>query len=204
LSTVAIKSTYPTVASSPGRVLYRFSVAQYQRMVETGILGAQDRVELLEGRVVAKVTHNPPHDCTISLVQSAFLKYLPSDCILRIQSALKLQASVPEPDLLVARGPIRRYRQTHPLPADVHLLVEVADSTLLDDREEKGVIYAHARIPVYWLVNIPDAVVEVYTKPRAGRVPAYRQRDDYTKDSAIPLVIDGREITRIPVSDLLP
>ena len=83
-------------------------------------------------------------------------------------------------------------------------MIEVADSTLDRDRILKGSLYARSRIAVYWIVNLTDSVVEVYTRPRAGRSPAYRLRQDYTADDSVPLLISGTEVARIPVSELLP
>jgi hypothetical protein len=173
-------------------------------MIETGVLTENDRVELLDGQIVPKMVHNPPHDCCVLLAQTQLLPLVPSSHVVRIQSAITLSTSEPEPDLLVAAGPARRYVRRHPRPNDIELLIEVADSSLSQDREVKGPLYARARIPVFWIVNLIDSCVEVYTQPRAGRSPAYRQRQDYTRNDAVPLVIDGREIARIAVRDLLP
>jgi Uma2 family endonuclease len=183
---------------------YRFSVEQYHRMAEVGILTENDRAELLEGVVIYKMTHNPPHDCTISLLQSELQARLPAEWLLRIQSSITLADSEPEPDLAVARGPARRYLQAHPGPRDLPLVIEVADTTLLQDRNDKGRAYARARIPVYWVVNLNTRSIEVYTAPRAGRSPAYRHRQDHDADQFVPVVLDGQEIGLIPVRDVLP
>jgi hypothetical protein len=188
----------------PAGPLYRFSVEQYHRMIEAGILTENDRAELLEGVVTYKMTHNPPHDATISLVQTELLKRLPDEWVLRIQSAITLADSEPEPDLAVARGPARRYLRAHPGPRDLPLLIEVAETTLLQDRETKGRVYARARIPVYWVANLVDGCLEVYTEPRAGRSPAYRKRRHYAVGQSVPVVLHGRDIGHIPVRDVLP
>src|SRR5205823_2588074 len=105
---------------------------------------------------------------------------LPPDWSLRIQSAITLSDSEPEPDLAVVRGDERRYAAHHPRPADVGLLIEVADSTLLGDRADKGRIYARAGIAIYWIVNLIDRQVEVYSAPSgSGDSSAYGQRTDY-------------------------
>lgn len=173
-------------------------------MIETGVLTENDRVELLDGQIVAKMTHNPPHDAAVDLTQSEVAAVLPSGWRVRVQSAITLARSEPEPDVAVVRGPARRYVRSHPRPPDIGLLVEVADATLRFDRIRKARAYARARIPVYWIVNLMDLCVEVYTEPRAGRSPAYRLRRDYARNEAVPVVIDGREIARISVRDLLP
>jgi Uma2 family endonuclease len=183
---------------------YRFSVEQYHRMAEAGILTENDRAELLEGVIIYRMNHNPPHDCTISLLQAELQARLSAEWLLRIQSSITLADSEPEPDQAVAKGPARRYQRAHPGPRDLPLVIEVADTTLLQDRNDKGRAYARARIPVYWVVNLPDGWIEVYTEPRAGRAPAYRQRRDYQADQAVPVVLQGQEVGHIPVRDVLP
>jgi hypothetical protein len=173
-------------------------------MIEAGILTEDDRAELLEGVIVAKMTHNPPHDGTIGLLQAELLKRLPDGWVLRIQSAITLADSEPEPDLAVARGPGRRYVRAHPGPRDLPLLIEVAETTPLQDRNDKGRVYARARIPVYWVVNLMDRAIEVYTEPRSGRSPVYRRRQDYQADQSVPVVLQGQEVGRIAVRDVLP
>ena len=97
-------------------IAHRFTVDQYHRMIETGVLAKNDRLELLEGCIVPKVTHNPPHDCSVSLIQSSFFLCLPKNWIMRIQSAITVDESEPEPDVVVAKGPARRYIAAHPRP----------------------------------------------------------------------------------------
>lgn len=184
---------------------YRFTVAQYHRIIDAGVFGADERCELLEGAIVPKMTRKPPHDGCLYLAQTLLLAHLPADWVLRVQSAATLGGtSEPEPDLVVARGPARQYLRRHPGPRDVVLVVEVADTTLAEDRGRKARIYARARVPVYWVVNLIDSQVEVYTLPRAGRAPAYRSREDFRAGDRVPLVLDGRELARLPVRELLP
>src|SRR5262245_47723154 len=114
--------------------LHRFTVAQYHDMVRNGILGENDRVELLDGWIVDKMTHNPPHDGTVSVVKDEVEPELPRGWMLRIQSAITLATSEPEPDLAAVKGPARRYMRSHPRPQDIGLLIEVADTSLAEDR----------------------------------------------------------------------
>jgi hypothetical protein len=172
-------------------------------MIEAGILTTDDKVELLEGWIVPRMPHNPPHDGTIWLAQTTLLPLLPPDWILRVQSAITTPDSEPEPDLTVARAPGLRYFTTHPQPQDIGLLIEVSDTTLVQDRDDKGRLYARARIPVYWLVNLPEAQIEVYTHPKGGRLPGYRDRQDYRVPQSIPLILDGRTVAQITVRDIV-
>ncbi len=193
----------PADDSQPVAPLYRFTVEQYRRMSDTGVLTEDDRVELLEGWIIPKGTHPPPHDASISLTQAELAHRLPPDWILRIQSAINTDDSEPEPDIAVVRGTARRYARAHPKPRDIGMLVEVSESSLAEDRERKGRIYARARIPVYWVINLIDGILEIYTQPRGGRKPRHTQRRDYLPGDSVPLVLDGKEIARIPVRDLL-
>ena len=153
---------------------YRFTVKQYHRMIETGVLTEDDRVELLEGRIVPKMPHNPPHDAAVDLAQTMIAAMLPTGWRVRVQSAITTADSEPVPDVAVVRGPARRYARSHPRPRDIALIIEVADTSLREDRNDKGRLYARARIPVYWIVNLLHACVEIYTQPKAGKSPAYR------------------------------
>jgi len=204
---VAVQSTperaIGTVHPAPPRV-YRFSVKQYQRMIETGVITENDRVELLEGCVVKKMPHNPPHDGTINRMNRRLLRMLPDDWLLRVQSAITLPRSKPEPDLAIVRAPEELYFKRHPVPRDIALIIEIADTSLLYDRQYKGAIYARVRIPFYWIVNLAAARIEVYSLPRAGRTPAYRERHDYGKEEVVPLILAGHELGRLAVRDLLP
>ena len=198
---VGAPSTRSPMPYSP---VYRFSVSQYHRMIEAGVLTEHDRVELLEGWILPKMTHNPPHDVSVSLVQAEFLARVPAGWVVRIQSAITTPDSEPEPDAAVCRGPARRYVRSHPRPRDIGLLVEVADTTLAYDREFKGRLYARCRIPVYWVIDLLHRRIEVYTDPRTGKNPGYTGQTTYGITETVPVVIDGREIGTIPVRDLLP
>jgi Uma2 family endonuclease len=183
---------------------YRFSIAQYHRMIESGILTANDRVELLDGWVVNKMPINPPHNSAITRINRHLVRLLPDEWLLQVQGGITLRDSEPEPDFAVVRGPEELYSRRKPGPRDVALAIEVADSTLLQNRREKGLLYAQARIPEYWIVNLVEKRLEVYTDPRAGRSPGYRQRRDYGLAESVPLVLAGREIAQIQVRDLFP
>jgi hypothetical protein len=148
MSSVATVSPKPAALPMPPIPVYRFTVEQYHRLIEQGILTENDRVELLEGWITPKMTHNPPHDCSVLLAQTELLARLSADWVVRVQSAITMRDSEPEPDLAVARGPGRRYARTHPRASDLALLVEVADTTLEADRTEKGRLYARSRIAV--------------------------------------------------------
>ncbi len=121
------------------------------------------------------------------------------------QSAVTLtNNSEPEPDFVFARGDESTFRTHHPGPADIGLVVEVSNSSLAIDRDDKGSIYAANGIPVYWVVNVVDKVIEVYTWPAGtGDTAAYAKRDDCAVGASVPVVLDGNTIGTIAVSDVM-
>jgi Uma2 family endonuclease len=183
----------------------RFTVDEYHHMIRAGVLEEDDPVELLEGYLVVKMPRNPPHEGTIDLTQGALIPHLPAGWFLRGQEAVTLSESEPEPDVAGVRGTRRSFLTRPPEPADIGILIEVADSSLQRDRDDKGRIYARASIPVYWIVNLVDRQVEVSTQP-SGPVasPSYAQRQDYPPGSTVPLTLDGVAVAAVAVDDLLP
>jgi Uma2 family endonuclease len=174
-------------------------------MVEVGILTAADKVELLEGYVVYKMPRNAPHDGTVQLLSSTVRRMIPSGWDLRCQLTVALPDSQPEPHFAVARGDARTYLTRHPTVADVGLVIEVADSSLLRDQREKTRIYARAGIAIYWIINLVDRRVEVYTQPSGPTpAPSYAALQSYLPGDAVPLVLDGNTVATVPVDDLLP
>lgn len=185
--------------------LSRWTVRQYQRMVETGILTDEDKVELLENCVVLKMPRNPEHDGTILRLNKRLARYLPAGWDARVQSAVVLSDSQPEPDFAVVRQRPDDYTTRHPTPADVGLLIEVADSSLPRDVQDKARIYARAGIPIYWVVNLVDRKMEVFSDPDpSANPPAYRTRQVYGPGDPVPLVLDGAAVGSVPAADLLP
>lgn len=183
----------------------RFSVARYQRMIETGILDANDKVELLEGYVVLKMPRNPRHDSTIQRMLPPLFRLTPAGWSLRVQLAITLSESQPEPDFALVRGSADDYEARHSGPADLGLVVEVADSSLLRDSQDKARIYAHAGIAVYWIVNLVDRRVEAYSQPSGPiAVPTYAACQYFQPGDAIPLVLDGTQLGPVLAADLLP
>jgi Uma2 family endonuclease len=148
---------------------------------------------------------NPPHEGCIDLASDLLNTHKPSGWIVRIQEAVTLPDSEPEPDLTVVQGTRRSYLSRHPGSADIGLVVEVSDSSLAGDRADKGRIYARAGLPCYWIVNVPDRQVEVYTSPSGPTAaPGYGQRQDYHPGDAVSFILDGATIATLPVQELLP
>ncbi|MFO0841902.1 MAG: Uma2 family endonuclease [Gemmataceae bacterium] len=192
--------TYGLDASIP-----RFSVARYQRMIEEGILTPEDKLELLENYMVLTMPRNPLHDGTILRISKRLRRHLPVGWDLRSQSAVILPDSQPDPDFSVVREAADDYTSRHPGPADVGLLIEVADSSLLRDQRDKARIYARAGIPTYWIVNLVDRRIEVYSQPSGpAAAPAYGLAQTYQPGDDVPLSLDGTTVGAVPVADLLP
>ena len=198
-----------TVVSPPGflamTAFRKFSVAEYQKLIDTGILTDEDKVELLEGHLVHKMPANPPHDSTLMRLDHRFQRLVPDGYVARCQHGSDFPDSRPEPDLAIARGAETAFDSRHPQPADLALVIEVSDSSLQRDRLDKGRIYARASIPVYWVVNLVDRQVEVYTDPTGPvSAPVYRRRQDYPVGTSVPIDLDGQSIGTLVVGEVIP
>lgn len=192
--------TYGLDASYP-----RLSVARYQRMIENGSITAEDKVELLENWVVLKMPRNAPHNGTVLRINRRLGQWLPTGWDFQCQGTVVLTDSQPEPDFTVLRADPDDYTTRNPTAADTGLVIEVADSSLLRDQRDKTRIYARAGIPVYWIINLVDRRVEVYTQPSGPTaVPAYGAFQTYQPGDSVPLVLDGAVVGSVPAADLLP
>ena len=188
----------------PAWELRRFTVSEYHRMAEIGVLGEDDHVELLEGWIVYKMTRNPPHDVAVALASKTLMRLLPGGWHVRPQSALTTRDSQPEPDVAVVRGEEREYLERHPAPADVATVIEVADTSLARDRLDKGRVYARAGVAVYWIINLIEGRIEAYTNPaESDAIPSFRTRVNFTRGQTVPLTI-GEQTLAVRVDDLLP
>ena len=173
-------------------------------MVSAGILTDRDKVELIEGRIVEKMPRNPPHEATLQRVFSLLMKVCPPEWMVRVQASIRCRHSVPEPDAMILRGPIDRYDAAHPSADDALLVVEIADSSLRDDRHAKVALYGGAGIAVYWIVNLVDRRIEVYTDPTGpDRFPAYRSRQDFAESGVVALQFPGGPKVELAVKDML-
>ena len=148
-----------------------------------------------------KMPKNPEHSWWTKQVLKALERLLPAGWTWRNERPVRIPAhDEPEPDVSIVRGSDDDYMHRKPGPADVGLLVEVSESTLSTDRGEKRRVYARAAIPNYWIVNLVDRQVEVYTNPG---VDDYTTRQDFSRPAS-PLVIDGQQLGQIAVDDVLP
>ncbi len=182
--------------------LYRLTLEQYEAMVDSGIFTGRDRVQLINGYLVAKMTQNTPHATADDLCGDRLNRVIPPGWYVRVAKPIRLptESSEPEPDRCVVRGGIRDYSAQHPGPADLALVVEVADSSLEDDRMQAD-IYGRAGIPVYWIINLIDRQMEVYSNPGPS---GYQSLEVFVPPHVLTVIIDGAEVGEIPVADILP
>jgi Uma2 family endonuclease len=180
---------------------FRLSVEQYEKIVDSGVFTKRDRLQLVDGLLVEKVTQNPPHAVVDVLVKDALEAVMVPGWHIRPDKPVRLPPDgEPEPDHCIVRGKARDYLSGHPGAEDVGLLVEIADSNLEADRAMRGV-YGPRGIPVYWIVNIPESQLEVYSSPTSE---GYAVERVYKRGDEVPVVLDGEEVGRIKVSDILP
>ena len=126
---------------------------------------------------------------------------LPVGWQLRTQLAVTLSDSQPEPDFAVVRGTPRSFLTRHPQASDVGLVIEVANSSLLRDQQDKARIYADAGIPNYWIINLSEQRIEVFTQPSG---PHYDSVRAYGPGEIVPFVLDGQVVAQLATAELLP
>jgi len=176
-----------------------FSVEDYHKLAEIGVLKEDDRVELIRGEIIDMPLIGPDHAGSVDELGDLFRVTFDRSVIIRTQNPLSLASgSEPEPDLAVVRRRDDHYRSGHPVAADVHLVIEVADSSLEYDRDTKALLYAEDGMLEYWLVNLVDDLILVYRDPSpAGyRTVQALARGDVIRPLAFPDVA-------VAVSDVL-
>jgi Uma2 family endonuclease len=180
--------------------LGHYTVDRYFALAECGILAPDDHVELLDGLIVAMPPPTPSHDNSVHRVMVVLLRRLGLDVVVRVRATFVVGAdSAPQPDIAVCPGDSETYEQHHPTQA--HLLVEVAVSSLAQDRLTKSAIYARAGVPCFWIVNLRNRCVEVYRDPD-------RWKSEYRSVTRAAgsdiLTIDGFPGVTFEAAELLP
>ncbi|WP_165224711.1 Uma2 family endonuclease [Aquisphaera insulae] len=177
----------------------RMSVAEYEELIESGVIDEDAPVELIEGRIVGKVTKGPFLNTTAQVMQEILTAALGSNSgwLIWVEKTIALpgQKSLPEPDVALVKGGRWDFVSSRPQPDHVGLVVEVADSSLAKDRRRKE-MYLAAGVPAYWILNLADGCLEVYR-------PGARRKTLRAGDS-VELVLDGKAVARISVADMLP
>jgi Uma2 family endonuclease len=169
------------------------SVDDYHKMIEAGILGPEDRVELIEGKIIEMAPVGSLHAAYVDKISKLLNKLIGEGTIIRTQSPVQfLDISEPEPDVSVLKPRRDFYATQHPQAADIHLIIEVSGSSLDVDREVKIPLYAKAGVPEYWIININDEEIEVYHTPTKGD---YKYRE---------LVKPGEQVRLIGIDLVIP
>ena len=204
LTAPSIAST-PPVANDLSERLYRLDVRQYEEMTRLGILTENDKVELLEGLIVTKMTRYAPHIVATLVAFARLSAMLPEGWFATKEDPITVDKSEPEPDAAIIRGAVQDYLVRKPSATDVGLVIEVADSSLAHDRTVKKRIYARSGIPVYWIVNLNDRRVEVHEVPTGPcDTPEYQNMTIVNENETLAVILEGREIGRVAANELLP
>jgi Uma2 family endonuclease len=167
----------------------RFTADEYQRMGQTGILSEDDRVELIDGEIVAMSPIGPRHNAAVNRANRALMMAVGSRAIVQVQGSVRLDLYYePNPDVVLLQPRADDYASRLPGPGDILLLVEVADSSLEYDRDAKSEIYSVAGVQEYWLVDLKGGVVSCYSDPHAGTYRNIRhcRRGDSIAPQSLP------------------
>ncbi|NBC17495.1 MAG: Uma2 family endonuclease [Bacteroidetes bacterium] len=185
---MSVIAATPARASSLGTVV-RFSVGDYHRMGEAGILGPEVRTELIDGEVVEMPPIGHPHAGTVNLLSDLLKEAVGRKAIVAVQNPVWLDDyTEPLPDIALLRPRADYYRNGHPSPDDVLLLIEVADTSLAYDRDVKLPRYARAGIPEAWLVDLGGRRLTIHRLPAGG---AYTQIVEVSDLHALSVPLDG-------------
>lgn len=154
----------------------RFTADEYQRMGETGILSREDRVELIDGEVMSMSPIGPPHGAHVDRATRTFVLKAGDHAIVRVQGAVRLDRfNEPQPDVVLLRPRTDYYASAHPGPADILLVLEVADSSLDYDRSVKMGLYARLGVTEFWLVDVNARLLTRFSDPGPD---GYRTQQD--------------------------
>jgi Uma2 family endonuclease len=163
----------------------QFTVEEYYRMAETGILAPDERVELLEGEIIPMAPIGPRHALCVNKLARYLGKLLDDSILVNVQNPVRVSnIGVPQPDVSLHWE--ADYSTRLPSNTDTILAIEVSDSTLDRDRTIKQKAYANAKIPEYWIVNLPEDVVEVYRTPGGDE---YQTVQIVTREESLSLLL---------------
>ena len=201
--TAAATPTATAAAAAPPAVVRKarkFTVAEYFRMAEKGILDGQERVELIDGEVLLMPPMGPRHIGGVARYARIFILRAGNRFTVLTQSTVRLGAHLAlEPDVVLLRFREDDYSLAHAVPADMLLVVEVADSSLAYDREVKAHIYGRAGVPETWVLNLPEDCIERFTAP--GPQGYARHEILRRGDKVSPVSLPDMELA---VDELLP
>jgi len=173
------------------KALAKWSVSDYHRMVECGLLRDR-RVELLRGDIVEMSPESPIHYATAKRGSKYLETLLSGRADVRFNGPITLADSEPEPDIAIVRLPESAYFDRHPFAADIYWIVEVAKSSLKTDRDIKAEIYGIAGIPEYWLLDLGGQCLTVFRTPQAGH---YTEEQTLSTGAIAPLAFPDIEVS---------
>ncbi|NEP37828.1 MAG: Uma2 family endonuclease [Okeania sp. SIO2H7] len=145
--------------------IHLWTVAEYHKMIDCGILTPESHVKLLEGSIVEMYSQRAPHAATTQGTSDYLKSQLSQQAYIRMQLPVTLSTSEPEPDIAVVRIDMKDYGVRHPSAEEIFFLIEISDTTLRIDRQEKTLIYAGANIPEYWVLDVVQRQVYIYRHP---------------------------------------
>ena len=183
---------------SPPITRKKFRASETRKMMEVGILPEESGWELINGEIIHRMTIGSKHAGTIKKLNRILTNLVGEQAIVSVQDPVHLdEYNEPEPDIALLKTREDFYTESHPLPEDVLLLVEVSDSTIEFDRTVKKTLYAAAEIAEFWLVNLRENTIEVYSQPKNGtyRLARILEKGEAVKsDSVKNLSIEIEEI----------
>jgi len=147
----------------------RFDVDEYHRMVRAGILSEDDRVELIDGEIIAMTPIGPRHNAAVDRANRVLINAVGDQAIVRVQGSVRLdRLREPQADIVLLRPQADFYASRLPEPSDILLIIEIAESSLEYDREVKLPVYAESGVREYWLVDLNARSLSRYTGPQGG------------------------------------
>jgi len=196
MSTATFPATPPLAPSD--LCPYRMTVDEFDRIVDS----LDGRVELVDGTLMERPEMSAPHVLLIARLRSRLERMIPQGWHVREEKAIRIpDFNARLPDISVVRGHFEDYPTQHPLPMDAALLVDVALTSLGRDQGLKLALYGSQGVPIYWVVNVKAHQIAVYAGPSAD---GYSVCVTYQPGESVPVVIDGVEVGRIAVAEILP
>jgi Uma2 family endonuclease len=177
----------------------RFDADEYQRMGRARILTEEDRVELINGEIITMTPIGPRHNAAVNRANRELVGAVGNQAIVQVQGSVRLDLwSEPQPDLALLRPEPDYYASRLPGPADILLIIEVAESSADYDSDVKATLYATAGVREYWLADLTTRTVTSFSSPSGG---VYQQRQQYRSGESI--APDALPLCGIPVEALL-
>ncbi len=198
MATVVLEPTTCDQAEQARLTPYRFSVAQFYKLAELGILGEDDRVELIEGVIAEMSPIGSQHADRVDVLAGLLINMLGDRARVRVQNPIHLDDdNEPQPDLAIVTR--KRYAEAHPAPGDILLLIEVAETTVRSDRDIKVPLYGRAGVPEVWVVDLINQVVWRYRQPFAD---GYERHERLKQGDVIASTLSSDLTLTIGVDDL--